>query len=80
MSFAVTVSVDVDGEAGLPCGGAGESLTARLLSETVRVLAAVETDLAPAEVDASRMPTLPARGHTVRVVGVAAGAPHDVSR
>jgi fatty-acid peroxygenase len=58
----------------------GESLTARLLSETVRVLAAVETDLAPAEVDASRMPTLPARGHTVRVVGVAAGAPHDVSR
>lgn len=29
MSFAVTVSVDVDGEAGLPGGGAGESLTAR---------------------------------------------------
>lgn len=29
MSFAVTVSVDVDGDAGLPAGGAGESLTAR---------------------------------------------------
>jgi peptidoglycan-N-acetylglucosamine deacetylase len=29
VSFAVTVSVDVDGEAGLPGGGAGESLTAR---------------------------------------------------
>ena len=29
MPFAVTVSVDVDGEAGLPGGGAGESLTAR---------------------------------------------------
>ncbi len=29
MSFGVTVSVDVDGEAGLPCGGAGDSLTAR---------------------------------------------------
>ena len=29
MSFGVTISVDVDGEAGLPGGGAGESLTAR---------------------------------------------------
>lgn len=29
MSFGVTISVDVDGEAGLPCGGGGESLTAR---------------------------------------------------
>ena len=29
MSFGVTVSVDVDGEAGLPCGGPGESLTTR---------------------------------------------------
>jgi peptidoglycan/xylan/chitin deacetylase (PgdA/CDA1 family) len=29
VSFAVTVSVDVDGEAGLPGGGSGESLTAR---------------------------------------------------
>jgi peptidoglycan-N-acetylglucosamine deacetylase len=48
VSFAVTVSVDVDGEAGLPAGGAGESLTAR--SERLyglgrgleRVLAALE--------------------------------------
>jgi peptidoglycan-N-acetylglucosamine deacetylase len=29
VSFGITVSVDVDGEAGLPCGGTGESLTAR---------------------------------------------------
>jgi peptidoglycan/xylan/chitin deacetylase (PgdA/CDA1 family) len=29
VSFGLTISVDVDGEAGLPGGGAGESLTAR---------------------------------------------------
>jgi fatty-acid peroxygenase len=52
----------------------GESLTARLLSQTVRVLAAVETDLAPADVDAARMPTLPEGSGAVRGLRVAVGA------
>ncbi|MDT0187061.1 cytochrome P450 [Microbacterium sp. ARD31] len=52
----------------------GESLTARLLSETVRVLADVETDLAGAVVDASRMPTLPRGSSAVRVTRAASGA------
>lgn len=53
----------------------GESLTARLLSETVRVLAGVETDLAQVVVDASRMPTLPRGGNAVHVTRAASGAP-----
>lgn len=51
----------------------GESLTLRLLSETVRVLAGVDVDVAPAAADASRMPTLPEGSDAVRVTGVVAG-------
>ena len=51
----------------------GESLTLRLLSETVRVLAAVEVEVAPAAADASRMPTLPEGSDSVRVRGVVSG-------
>jgi fatty-acid peroxygenase len=49
----------------------GESLTLRLLSETVRALAGLDLELAPGGADASRMPTLPAGSDRVRV---AAGA------
>jgi fatty-acid peroxygenase len=51
----------------------GESLTLRLLSETVRVLAAVELDVSPATADATRMPTLPEGSDSVRVRGVVSG-------
>ncbi|HEU4337419.1 MAG TPA: hypothetical protein VFR45_08915, partial [Nocardioides sp.] len=46
----------------------GESLTLRLLSETVRVLAAVELEVSPGAADATRIPTLPRGIDRVRVV------------
>lgn len=45
----------------------GESLTLRLLSETVRVLAGLELEVSPGAADATRMPTLPAGSDRVRV-------------
>ena len=45
----------------------GESLTLRLLCETVRVLADLELEVDPAAADATRMPTLPTGAHRVRV-------------
>lgn len=45
----------------------GESLTLRLLCETVRVLAGLDLDVDPVAADATRMPTLPAGAHRVRV-------------
>jgi fatty-acid peroxygenase len=45
----------------------GESLTVRLLSETVKVLAGVDLDVAPQGADSARMPTLPAGADAVRV-------------
>jgi fatty-acid peroxygenase len=45
----------------------GESLTLRLLSETVRVLAGVDLEVSPGAADATRMPTLPAGIGRVRV-------------
>jgi fatty-acid peroxygenase len=45
----------------------GESLTLRLLSETVRVLADLDLEVDPAAADATRMPTLPAGAGRVRV-------------
>ena len=76
MSFAVTVSVDVDGVAGLPGGGEGESLTA--LSERLygvgrgleRVLAAL------AEVGAAGtfyVPGATARAHPGAVAAILEG-------
>lgn len=45
----------------------GESLTLRLLSETVAVLAGLELEVAPGAADAARMPTLPAGSDRVQV-------------
>ena len=80
MSFSVTISVDVDGEAGLPCGGEGESLTAR--SERLygvgrgleRVLAAL------AEVAATGtfyVPGVTARAHPDAVAAILEGG-HEI--
>jgi fatty-acid peroxygenase len=44
----------------------GESLTLRLLSETVRVLAHLDAHLEPVRTDATRMPTLPDGADAVR--------------
>jgi fatty-acid peroxygenase len=52
----------------------GESLTLRLLSETVRVLADLDLEVDPAVADATRMPTLPAGVDRVRVGPVRAPA------
>ena len=53
----------------------GESLALRLLSETVRVLAGLESHLEHARIDASRMPTLPDGCEAVRFtrIGVPVG-------
>ncbi|WP_210649439.1 cytochrome P450 [Nocardioides sp. SYSU D00065] len=48
----------------------GESLTLRLLVETVRVLAGFDAHLETARIDASRMPTLPDGSHRVRLTPV----------
>ncbi len=45
----------------------GESLTLRLLSETIRVLAGLDLEVTPGATDAARMPTLPAGSNRVRV-------------
>jgi fatty-acid peroxygenase len=45
----------------------GESLTLRLLSETIRVLAGLDLEVVPGATDATRMPTLPAGIDRVRV-------------
>jgi fatty-acid peroxygenase len=45
----------------------GESLTLRLLSETIRVLAGLDLEVTPGATDATRMPTLPAGSNRVRV-------------
>jgi fatty-acid peroxygenase len=45
----------------------GESLTLRLLSETIRVLAGLDLEIVPGATDATRMPTLPAGIDRVRV-------------
>jgi fatty-acid peroxygenase len=46
----------------------GESLTLRLLSETIRVLAALDLEVTRGAADATRMPTLPSGIDRVRVV------------
>src|SRR6478735_1696517 len=45
----------------------GESLTLRLLSETIRVLAGLDLEVTPGATDATRMPTLPGGIDRVRV-------------
>lgn len=52
----------------------GESLTLRLLSETIRVLAGLELEVTPGAADATRMPTLPAGISRVRIAPVWAGS------
>ena len=53
----------------------GESLTLRLLSETVGVLAAVELEVSPEAADATRVPTLPRGIDRVRVGRPTRGRP-----
>jgi fatty-acid peroxygenase len=45
----------------------GESLSLRLLGETVRVLAGLDVEIGAGAVDATRMPTLPAGSGAVRI-------------